>query len=157
MIKIIEKEPCIEYSRWYSRYVTYTSVFWVGDNGKEHFVYNRVSNTGRSFDEEENGRKIARMIEILENTGLRYMPIYLKSWHTHFPVEDAENFLQWKNEHGYTFDSEMCDRFMDDDDNECVYFSGNINEYSAAFRFAIYDPSLIAKWDDALRKDSICV
>lgn len=58
-----------------------------------------------------------------------------------------QEFLDWVKDNGYTFDKDMTDFIIDKD---YVDFHGNLNEYSAAFYFRIYDKTLAASLMDTI-------
>lgn len=153
--QIVKGAPEKSHSAWYNRIITLTPVFWVGEDGVKHYITNLPSGTGSDFDEKNEQKELDRKVAILNGNGGRFLPVYLKCWHTHFPVEDVEAFLAWKRENGYTFDKDATDPVVWDNDERCYNFSGNIEEYSAAFWFRIYDKDLADRCIEALSEEGI--
>lgn len=115
--------------------------------GRRRFVVNltekyttRDSHSGHyDYELKESRDKVADYFRQLNNNDGKYFAFYCCDWGTR--ERDIYKFLEWIKANGYTFDKKMTD-FIEGD--EYTDFSGNLNEYSAAFFFRIYNKELAA-------------
>ena len=139
MITFIEKEP-FNSSVIPGRTHRLISVFMVKD-GVECFVKNRradITDDGSLWAEQQNADiKLAKSM-LLSNSGIFYK--------LHGAYENPFEMVRWIKANNFTFGNPkelfyMCDEkgygagFTD--------FSGNLNEYSAAFKYRIYDEEMV--------------
>lgn len=116
--------------------------------GRRRFVVNltekyttRESHCGfYDIEIKESREKVADYFRQLNQNDGKYFCFYCCDWGTR--ERDINKFLEWITANGYTFDSERTD-FMRG--NGYTDFSGNLNEYSAAFFFRIYSDELAAR------------
>ena len=125
--------------------------------GRRRFVFNFTEKFterrgGGFYDCELNDsrRKVADYFHQLNENGGKYFAFYCADWGKYgskHPKKDLFAFLEWIKDGGYTFVRDMTDFTVMDDFTD---FSGNLNEYSAAFWFRIYDKELAARLIDEL-------
>lgn len=84
----------------------------------EYLVEQLKKNNGKWFD------RYSRTYQPFEGKGLS-------------PLE----FIKWIKDKGYTFDKSMVKLEKEDERTAC--FHGNLNEYSCAFRYEIFDAGII--------------
>ena len=115
--------------------------------GRRRFVVNLTEkytaqyHTGRSYEYElkESRDNVADYFRQLNQNDGKYFCFYCCDWGTR--ERDIYKFLEWITANGYTFDNDMTHIIEGD---EFTDFNGNLNEYSAAFFFRIYNKELAA-------------
>ena len=153
MYEIIEKteESFIKYSGWYNATITRVPVYCKLPDGKEAFLMNRLTGAIESSkqkdhyivrDIEEDKEEIKVFVDQLKENGGKWFDRYCKGrWHPEKtkklgPLE----FIDWVESKGYTFNKKMTS--LEREPNRTM-FSGNLNEYSCAFRYDILDDAIV--------------
>ena len=115
--------------------------------GRRRFVVNLTEEyktreqTGKSYENKmkESRDDVAEYFRQLNQNDGKYFCFYCCDWGTR--ERDIYKFLEWIAANGYTFDNNMTHIIEGD---EYTDFNGNLNEYSAAFFFRIYNKELAA-------------
>lgn len=97
----------------------------------------------------EDRKDVENYFNQLNANGGKYFKFYI----VNHKEKTLPEFLEWIKANGYTFSKEMTEFSIDKD---YIDFSGNLNEYSAAFCFRIYDKTLatqLMNTIDAPKKD----
>lgn len=140
---LVKKEP---YRGSYGFYQqgTYKPYYFIGPDGKEHFIRNLVTNTQDSYKTDASQRReMAEFLRNLRANHYRFMCFYGRD-------KDPLRFLKWVRENGYRLEVQgelfrFHTRDSDAYDRDSVDFSGNVCEYSAAFSYRIYDREFFAE------------
>lgn len=150
-LKFIQ-EPFVSMSAWYGVLVIYTALSFIGKDGEKHLIKSFPMGTPEKerkgsmhgylrIDVEDSKKEMQEMKAALQDNGFRWLDLYMK-WPYH-PEEtkgsDPLQMIQWIREKGYHFvdftDIHIHDGLAD--------FNGNLQEYSAAFFYRIYDMDLV--------------
>ena len=146
------QEPFFSMSGWYEVLVNYTALSFIDKDGKKHPIKSFPLGTPEKerkgsmhgylrIDVEEGKKEMEAMKAALQDNGCKWIDLYMK-WPYH-PEEtkgsDPLQMIQWIREKGYHFidftDINIHDSHAD--------FNGNLQEYSAAFFYRIYDMGLV--------------
>lgn len=152
MYEIIEKESFSRFSAWYCATIIRVPVFCMLPDGREVFVLNRLtdavedSKKNDSYvvgDIEEDKKKVDDFISQLKAHDGKWFDRYSRwLWQ---PKEIAGKsplkFIDWVGEKGFTFQRELSQLILTKG-NEAT-FHGNLNEYSCAFCYEIFDADMI--------------
>lgn len=151
--EIIEKteESFSDFSGWYDATVTRVPVYCKLPNGREVFLLNRLTGAIKSSkqqnsyivgDIEEHKREIEAFVNQLKENGGKWFDRYCRwIWHPKETVKLGPlEFIDWVESEGYTFDKKMTDLIIEDSRTS---FGGNLNEYSCAFRYDIFDETIV--------------
>ena len=150
-LKFIQ-EPFVCISNWYGVLVIYSALSFIDKNGKKHPVKSFPLGTPEKehkgsmhgylrYDVENSKKEMQVMKAALQNNGYKWLDLYMKwQWH---PDEtkgsDPLQMIQWIREKGYHF-VDFTDIHIHDSHAD---FNGNLQEYSAAFFYRIYDMNLV--------------
>lgn len=151
--EIIEKteESSHDFCAWYNATVTRVPVYCKLPDGREVFLLNRLTGAIESNkqkdhyivrDIEEHKKEIEAFVDQLKENGGKWFDRYCRwIWH---PEETKKlgplEFIDWVESKGYTFDKKMT--YLEIEPNRTV-FGGNLNEYSCAFRYDIFDDAIV--------------
>ena len=129
MIEFIEKEPYKSYDHWNINDCLMYPNFMIKD-GKEFFIMNRRVPQPKYKDEE-----IQQFIrQLKENNGI-YVTFYGSDKN---PIDMLKSMV----ERQFSF-VEPTELFEKSESNDFVDFCGNFNEVAAAFRYRIYDITML--------------
>lgn len=128
------------------------------NQGRRLFVCN-MPHEYKTRDDDRGGWYDARLKEGRQDVENYFSQLnanggkYFKFYIVNHKDKTLPEFLEWIKANGYTFDKNMTDFSIEKD---YIDFSGNLNEYSAAFCFRIYDKALathLMNTIDAPRRD----
>lgn len=111
--------------------------YYFQNGNNRYFINNLITNTRDSFHiDKRHKRKIARRIKNLRHNNYKFICFYGGKFNNPFDL------IKWVTEKNYSFQKhgnffELCGNFTD--------FHGNLQEYSNAFMFRIYDPELLSQ------------
>lgn len=151
--EIIEKteESSFGFSERYNATVTRVPVYCKLPDGREVFLLNRLTGAIESSrqkdpylvrDIEEHKKEIEAFVAQLKENGGKWFDRYCRwTWH---PKETMKlgplEFIDWVESRGYTFEKNITDLIIEDGRTS---FGGNLNEYSCAFRYDIFDDAIV--------------
>lgn len=152
MYSIVEKPAVNEYSHWFGAEIILVPVFCRLPDGREVFLLNKVAGTA---DEE---KKDDFYISLQNKQDKRTLEDYMEQLRNHDgkwidrnstwgPQPEAVKglspleFIALVRDNGFTFKKECTDISIVN--NGVTRFSGNLNEYSCAFSFDIFDKEMI--------------
>ena len=131
---LVKGTPFQRANGWYGEVATYVSYSFEIE-GKLYFIQNLVTGTGSPYDDRSNRRKLAEILRNLRKNHYRYYTFYSEK-------RDIFDFFDWIRNNSYTL--EVYGELLHLNREEgFVDFSGNVVEYSAAFRFRIYSRELL--------------
>lgn len=132
-IRFYKGEPVQDFSGWYSRIITLIP-WYIEVCGKKVLVNSEKRDTGNQYDEKSSRKEIADLVRQLRRNGYAYFTRYSR-------FENPLNLFKWVRENGYSYK----DFTRIEESNGIMLFSGNLCEYSAAFRYVILDDELAAE------------
>lgn len=129
MLKFIEKEPYKSYDQWNMNDCLMYPNFMIKD-GKEFFIINRRVPQPKYKDDE-----IQEFIRQLKENNGRYVTFYGSNKN---PIDMLKSIVEKQ----FSF-VEPTDLFNKSELSDFVDFHGNLNELAAAFRYRIYDTTIL--------------
>lgn len=124
----------------------YTPVYMLKDRGKYYVTTIKKPQRGDIYDSIDYHNSLnktnAIKTQLLETEG-KYCCFYGKN-------QDPFEFLKWVQEENYTL--EVYGTLMRESADGYVIFLGNLVEYSAAFKYQIYDQDLITRLKAIIEK-----
>lgn len=150
-LKFIQK-PFVRMTAWYGFLVIYSALSFIDKDGKRHLIKSFPLGTPEKerkgsmhgylrYDVENSKKEMQAMKTALQDNGYRWLDLYMK-WPYH-PEETKGNdplqMIQWIRKKGYHF-VDFTDIHIHDSHAD---FNGNLQEYSAAFFYRIYDMDLV--------------
>lgn len=125
-------------SSWHSQEVTYAD-YGFKKNDKIFWFNRRTSNLDKYYDYDD----IIIICNTLKNSGFKFACSYCGKGMLGSPNKflNPLEFLKWVTENNHTFDK-IFTSILKVESGHYV-FSGNLNEYSCAFRFHIFDDTLL--------------
>lgn len=150
------EDAFVRYDNFHCGYLERVPVYFM-NQGRRLFVCNmpneyktRDSHIGLyDFELKEGRQDVENYFSQLNANGGKYFKFYT----VNHKDKTLPEFLEWIKANGYTFNKNMTDFSIEKD---YIDFSGNLNEYSAAFCFRIYDKDLathLMNTIDAPRRD----
>ena len=139
---LIKGEPSIRYVAWYGTDVAYIPYTFVLD-GRKLFFRNLAARTGSKSNDSRNRNEMAALLRNLRRNHYEYCTF-------HAVKEDIFEFFKWLRKNKYTLEVHG-KLFYFASDRSYVDFLGNVCEYSAAFQYRIYSPSMFQDVINQLR------
>lgn len=124
----------------------YTSIYMIKDN-KKYFIGNIVKDLNNNdgyakYNYKNRITEIENIKKILISNNGKYFKIYGK-------FDNPFEFIDWIKENNYKFQifGELFEKH-----NNFVDFHGNLNEYSSAFHYRIYDLNMVNRLKEKIQE-----
>ncbi len=159
-IQIFERGSSSYFSSWYGCNVTRIHVWLRTKDGKEHLLFGRLAASEKpsihvDYDIQEGLRKKDYLERQLTANGGAWANLY-GTW-TYATGETKENdpagFIRTVRERGFHFTNTS----LSIEEDGSATFHGNLEEYSSAFRYAIFSEEMIGTLTESLSPDEVTI
>lgn len=134
----IEKRDYTQYSNWRCKNCDYTDYFVV-INGKKSY-FHRIEKSAKSYEILSRHEMAVRLM-YFRKTGYKYVDCNIpSSWQPGCTIAERFDFIR-KNK--FTPDKTIGAHLYWAEELNCWCFMGNLNEYSYAWNFSIFDKEIV--------------
>ena len=133
--ELIKRESYIDNRETYIPY-TFKDRF-----GQVHFIQNLIDR-GNKYEYKSDRNRLSRVLRSLKKCNYQYLIF-------HGRYNNIFDFFEWVKKNNYTI--QIHGKLFDFNPNGVIDFHGNICEYSATFRYRIYDREIVQQVINQLR------
>ena len=126
----------------------FTPYYFQNGNGK-YFISNLITNTGDSYHTDKMHRhEMAKRIKNLRHNNYKLICFYGGKFDNPFDL------IKWVTEKDYSFQRH---REFFETNEDFTDFHGNLQEYSNAFMFRIYDPEILSQLKKKMKTQKVII